>query len=32
MEFIIDIVDLKDIKEMVEYLPIVGANIKPFNC
>ena len=29
MEFIIDTVDLKDIKEMVEYLPIVGVTSNP---
>ncbi len=29
MEFIIDTVDLKDIKEMVEYMPIVGVTSNP---
>ncbi|MBU5453984.1 fructose-6-phosphate aldolase [Caproiciproducens sp. MSJ-32] len=29
MEFIIDTVDLKEIKEMVEYLPIVGVTSNP---
>ena len=31
MEFIIDTVNLEDIKEAVEYMPIVGVTSKSFN-